>query len=322
MPATRPRSRSVSLAVLFAASALLTAACVSAPPSARDPRPRQSEGVIALIDGRAITADTIEPDLYERAGHTALTEFVLDRELEREIIARGVTITKDDIVREQTDLAETLGEIGDRVPSAKVLESLRARRGLGPVRYDRLLRRNAMLRALVGDEHAPSQAEVELAESILFGQRYTIRLFVGHDTATAAELRTTANKADADARRWLFADACSTRSTHPSAPRGGLITDFSPADPGYPAAIGRAVRTTPIGDCTGVIATDSGMALVLVQDRTPAVQPEEVQRQRVREQLSRRKQRLAMERLADELVTRVPVVVTDPSLNWSWSNAR
>ncbi len=321
MPATRHRSRTVSLALLCSALIVLPTACSAPAPRHPRPRPRQGEGVIALIDGRAVEADAIESDLYERAGPAALTEFVLDRELEREITARGITITKDDIAREQADLAGTLDAMGDRIPSAAVLGSLRAGRGLGPVRYERLLRRNAMLRALVG-EHPPTEAEVRLAESIAFGPRYTIRLFVSDDPAIAAGVRTRTNGADADARRWVFADACSTRSTHPSASRGGLITGFSPDDPGYPAAIRGAVRTTAPGACSAVVATHAGAALVLVQERTPASPPDEAQRESVRQQLSRRKQRLAMERLADELVARVPVVVMDRSLNWSWSNAR
>lgn len=321
MPANRSHPLAVALCILYAMLLAAAPGCAGAAPTGSGTRHDHPQ-VIALIGGRAITADAIDQDLYERAGPAALTEFVLDRELEIEARARGIEISADDIASEQQHLAESFDDLGEGVPTARVLARLRARLGLGPVRYERLLRRNAILRALVEDQSAPTDAEIKLAAAIAFGPRYTIRLFVSNDAGYAADLRTRANRAHDDARPWVFADACWARSTHPSAPRGGLITDFSADDPGYPAAIGQAVRTTPIGSCTGVISTDAGQTLVLVQAKSPPIEPEQAQLSHVRDQLTLRKQRLAMERKAGELVGRAQVIVMDRSLNWAWSGAR
>lgn len=323
MPSTRRRTPRHTLYTLAAAIvAIACIGCGSAPTRTPDTPPGPRGEIIALIDGAPLTRDRLQSDLAEQAGAQALRERVLDRRLEHELRARGLVITDENIAHEQLELARSLDTLSGRELSPGLLGSIRAARGLGPRRYPRLLRRNAMLRKLVQPTTAPTAEEEQLALTIAFGPAYRIRLFVCDDQRQAAALRQRVMNALEPDRRWVFADACVSESSHPSAPRGGLIESLSPADPAYPHALTGALTSTPNGDCSPVIATQAGYALVLVESEIAAINPSAEQREHVLNQLTQRKQRLAMQRFADELVAGADVVVLDRSLNWAWSQAR
>ncbi|MEX0876437.1 MAG: peptidylprolyl isomerase [Phycisphaerales bacterium] len=322
-PLTRP-GRSASI-LLYTVLTIAAASCASTPVAetrSNTAETRPSRQIVALIDGEPITREELRTDLYERAGAGALTDRALDHAIEQEASRRGLSITTGDVQREEQFLLDAINGIDDRTPRDRLLDTIRYNRGLGPQRLDRLLRRNAMLRAMIGDRGVPEDDELELARRIAFGPRYRVRLFVAPDAQSAARLRATLEAAPAESRRWVFADAASERSLHPSSARGGLITDLSPDDPAYPSAITDAVQSVEIGGVSGVWGTDAGHALVLVEAHIPPSTPTDEQIREIREELTLRKQRLEMERLAGELLAETGVVVMDRSLNWSWTNRR
>ncbi len=278
--------------------------------------------IIALIAGQPVTRSQIEDDLSERAGRQALTDLILDRQLHAEMNRQGFELTSDDLAYEESLFVRTLVATDPKVPASELLNRLCASKGLGPNRYPRFLRRNAMLRKLVADRSSPSQAEYTLSERIAFGPTYRVRLFVNTDRHQAIALRKRVLSEPPNAQQWVFADACSTDSIHPSAPRGGFIPDLSTSDPNYPSILTNAIENTQPGELSSVLSTDAGYALVFVESKVPAIVPTPDQIHSVRSQLVLRKQRLEMERLADELLDAAEVIVTDPSLNWTWTNAK
>lgn len=279
-----------------------------------------SPQIIALIQSVPITRSQIESDLSERAGNQAFVDLILDRQLEDELKSRHLTLTQSDLANEETLFVRTIDAIDPSAPSYQLLENLKSVRGLGPDRYPRMIRRNAILRKLVSDQAIPSQFEFELATRIAFGPKYQVRLYVSENQRAASELIEQLDRSPPPSQRWIFADACAAQSIHPSASRGGLITDLSLDDPGYPQVLTSALSDTQPGDRTRMLATDSGFVVALVESISPAVEPAQQQIQSIRDQLISRKQRIEMQRLADQLIASAQVTVMDRSLNWAWSN--
>ena len=288
-------------------------------PSSTQTTPRQQ--IVAVINGYPITQAKLQQDLGERVGKQALQDFVLDAQLDALLVDRQLVITQDDLDFEEQIM---LGATQSSLPESSrygMLVVLKQSRGLGPDRYPRFLRRNAMLRKLAEDTPPPTQAQYLLAEQIAFGSQYSIRIFVSDSKLTTSRVRQEVLKASSESRRWILADVCSTDSIHPSASRGGLINNLSRADPRYPLVLTDAIGSLEPNQLSEVLATDSGFAFILLEQISPPLNPTAEQIKSVREQLALRIQRLAMQRLADELLAAADVVVMDRALHWSWTSA-
>ncbi len=313
-------TRTIPIAPPLLLVVLLLGACNSTPSRPGLPSPgAMPQEPIALINARAIDASSIEAPMREIAGDIALREFALDRALRERCAQRGIEIGREQIARERLLLGETLGLSDDQTLPVDVLEDLRAQRGLGPVRFNNLLRRNAMLRALVGSVE-PSEEQIRHARRIAFGEQHRVRLFVSESPQIAGGVREAAMNADPAARPWVFAQRCADSSIHPSADRGGLIERLSPHAPGYPSAMLNALSSTPPGSCSGVLSTEAGYLVLYLEGTTPARTPSDEELDALTQQLRRDLQRQQMQRYAQELLSEQEIIVTDRSLNWAWTN--
>lgn len=310
--------------ILGLLAAGLLAGCSSSPKGSGSlsTQSNQHQQIIALINGSPITQSDIMPDLAERIGKQALLDLILDRQLEHEVQRLHLTITQADIDHEESLFVRTIADPDRADHGFELLNSIRSNRGLGQNRYPRLLRRNAILRKLAINTAAPSEAEYLLAERIAFGSTYRVRLFVAELQTDVNTLRQSLLNAPSNTQRWIFADACTTDSIHPSTSRGGLIPNLSTADPMYPTAITDAIELTPIGTVSGILSTDAGFALVLVEAMNGSTMPSPEQTKSIREQLASRKQSLEMQRLAEQLIRDADVIVMDRALNWAWTNQK
>jgi PPIC-type PPIASE domain len=299
----------------------ILASCSSSPRSLEPVSAVSTERpqIIAMIDGVPLTHESVFNDLSERAGQQSILDLLLDRRLEQEIQSRSIKITQEQIILEEERFFETMTELGQESRSYELLNTLRASRGLGPDRYPRFLRRNAMLRALVGENGAPDESQYELAVQLAFGESYRIRMFVTDEFETANVVRQSVSDADEQSRRWIFADACSTTSTHPSSERGGLVTDLNPVDPSYPSVMTSSLGSLKPGDLSPVLSTQAGYVVLLIEEIEPAQEPTQEQIEQVRHQLASRTQRLEMQRLSEKLINSTQVTVMDRALNWAWT---
>tara|TARA_R110002072_G_scaffold42064_20_gene118659 strand:- start:85281 stop:86237 length:957 start_codon:yes stop_codon:yes gene_type:complete len=311
--------------VLVWVAAVVLSGCADQPRSRSASPNSPSSGIVALIAGEPIRADRLQRDLIERSGAWALSDLILDELLDRELDARGLNITQADIEAEEARFVRSGAGEADGVSPYVLLNRIRATNGLGADRYPRLLRRTAILRILVAMEAVPSEQEYELAQAIAFGPQYRVRLFVSPDRSAATALRNevlAAQSSTPNSARWIFADACTVGSVHPSSARGGLIERISPDDPAYPPVLSQAVRDTPAMGISPVLAGDSGFMLAMVESITPAVEPTPEQMKSVRDQLTLRKEQAAMERLANQLIRESEIIVMDRALNKAWNDAR
>lgn len=166
-----------------------------------------TDGDTALIlDGSAIGWGALLSGLTELGGAVVLEEVVLDRVLAREAARRGLVVDDAGVRAEEALLMDEMASVGADQSRAEALAEIRRARGLGPVRYEALLRRNALLRAMVRDESMPTEVELRLARDLAFGRAYRVRLFVGPTESAVAGVRADLAGVDAAQWSWRFSD--------------------------------------------------------------------------------------------------------------------
>lgn len=279
----------------------------------------------AMLNGQPITWSDLAPALSEAAGGVVLEERALDLLLERERERAGVEIGAEDLAAERTLLLDSIDEAaalrGDSLSPGqreRLLETTLRARGLGPTRTAALLRRNAILRALVRPEVSVTESAVAQSYALRFGPAIPARLI------TANTLRDAQGAIDRLDAGEPFGEVAARLSTDPSAARGGLIEPVNPADPSYPSSLRQALETLGPGQRSAPIALDEGFVIVLREpggsDAPPP--PLETVRAEVERDATLRQERLLMDRLARRLLESASVTTFDTSLDASWRARR
>ncbi|MGD9692298.1 MAG: peptidyl-prolyl cis-trans isomerase [Phycisphaerales bacterium] len=266
------------------------------------------ERPVAVVGGEPIRWEALRPYLAEAGGGAALEEAALDVLLSRECAARGIVIGAGEIDAERIALERAMSESG-----AGAVTEVRRARGLGPARWEGLLRRNAMLRALVRGEARVSEAEIAREYALRHGERVRALLLT---TRTAGDAARAVDRVRAGES---FSRVAAELSTDVSAARGGVIEPINLEDPTYPEALRKGLGGARDGEMTGVIALDGGFAVLLregsVGGRGPGLDA-------VREEMGAlaraRQERALMGRFARELLEGSRVGVLDPGMGWSW----
>lgn len=265
--------------------------------------------VVAYVGGRAIAQSELESSLLEAQGRSILEELILSALVQQRLDGAGLSLLPAEVSAERARLLEALGN--DEDEAERLLTELRERRGLGPQRFDRLLRRNAGLRKLVASSIEIGDAAVRRAFDRSHGRRYRVRLLAADSPERAKALRNRVLAGES------FAEVAAEASIDSSRDRGGLLDPVHPADPTFPPAIRAAVEKLAPGELSDVIALQSGFGYAVVQldsvlpaDRV-AFQDEE---SAIRETLRADLERLRMEQLARTLRAQSEVVILDPRL--------
>lgn len=282
----------------------------------RQPAPVERPPV--MVDGQPVSWDELRAALSEAAGAAAVEEIALSRIVEAEFARRGLQLTEADLQRERELVERSLAAEGAGSDSAaEMLSRIRRSRGLGPARFDSLLRRNAMLRRLVQAEVVITDEQVRTAHAVRHGPRCRARIIVAPSEREAAQARSRVEGA-AD-RRAAFIEEAIARSTDPSASRGGLLEPISPADPAYPVSVRRALEALRPGELSPVVALEHGYALLLLDERTEGDgTPIDAVRPELERLLRTRQERVLMDRTASQMLETARITVFDPSLEWSW----
>ncbi len=273
-------------------------------PAVAPPRP------IAIVDRERVTINEIEPQLLEAVGGRIVRERVLDVRLARTAAREGIQVDAEDLQRERDLLTATLAEDPDR--AERLLDELRRNRGLGPIRFEALLRRTALLRSLVADEVEITDAALEGAHDLAHGPRRVARIVVVEDLRAASDVR---RRLDAGTP---FATVAVERSLDASADRGGLLAPVSRLDPSWPIAFRTAVFEAEIGQVSDPVRIDGRTLLILVESERPGTGVSLEDGRADAEAAARLAiERLLMDRLARRLVPADAIDPIDPSLRWS-----
>jgi parvulin-like peptidyl-prolyl isomerase len=273
-----------------------------------------------MIDGEPVMWDAVRAGLGEAAGNEILNELALESRLRKRMAREGLVLEPAMVERERDMFAEAAASAGvSGEDAAAALERVRRQRGLGPTRFASMLRRSAMLRALVQPQVKVNEASVTQAYALRYGERFRARVIT---VATARE----ASDAVARVRGGEdFSRVAAEVSTDTSAARGGVIDPVSPADPSYPQALRDTLAKMTIGQVSDPIALGDGFTVLMLDGRGAAggAPPTlETVRAEMERDARRRQERLLMEQLAREIASGADVRPLDGSLRWSVEGGR
>lgn len=291
----------------------LTGGCrTEAPPPERGivVAPTSNQRPLATIDGVRMNFAEIEASLLELGGAAAVRERALDLAVAREATRRGVRVDEAAIARERRLLVENLAEDPDR--AERILQELRNGRGLGPVRFSGLLRRNAILRSLIADDVVLDENIVRGAWDARHGASRVVRIISTTDLRTAEKARARIESGED------FSVVAVETSIDASGPRGGRLAPLSRLDPSWPRAFREAIFDCTPGSLSDAMPVDGRILLVEVLEERPADGvPFEAGREEAQRVARLAAERLLMDRLARRLVPVDSIEPLDPALRWS-----
>ena len=261
--------------------------------------------------GRPVGRELLEGTLMESAGPRALREVLVDAALQERLAGLSLSITDDDMLAERKVLLKALDEDENR--ALRLLETIRRREGLGPLRFSALLRRNAGLRKLVKDDVRPNEEAIRAAWDVRHGPRRTARVFVAATLEACSEL---IRRVDAGED---FGALAARQSTDASASAGGLIEPITRLDPSWPTSFRETLWTTPLLVVSDPVLVDANYVVILPLEETPG---DGTPLDRVREECERRvrlaQERLLMDSLARDLLDSLQVEIIDSDLDRAW----
>lgn len=285
------------------------------------PRTPASDRPVAAVDGRTLGRDDLWPRLAEASGGEVLDEMTLDLRLERECAGRSLTITDADTDRERTLLAQALADPKKPMEQDeldRVVQRVRVQRGLGPVRFAAMLKRNAMLRALVRNDVTVAPEAVDRAYRLRYGPTYKARVITRITAHDAAEALDRLNAGED------FSKVAAELSTDSSASRGGVLSPINLADTTYPQALRDALGKLRPGEMAGPIALSGSFAIIRLDEivqPTNAPSPAEARPElEAQERLAR--ERELMDQFARRILQGPGSKAIDPSLRWSTDSRR
>ncbi|MEM7680431.1 MAG: peptidylprolyl isomerase [Planctomycetota bacterium] len=282
-----------------------------------------------LVGGQAVTRDQVSAALLEAGGPDALSELVLGRAVSERLAQRGVVLTEEDLAQERGALLQELrqrsgaAEAGadteadlEADPEA-LLAAFRARRGLSAARFAELETRNAGLRRLVPPASSPSEASILRRYDLRYGPRYLARIVAVSSLPEAQEVLERLDEGEP------FARLARELSTDPSGEVGGSLPAISGVDTAWPLAMRQALAEMAPGAVSAPIAVEGGYLILQLEASIADPRPP---LQEVRGELDRalrlEAERLAMRRLARDLLLDASVMVIDPDLAPAWRRAR
>ncbi len=265
----------------------------------------------ALVNGTQINWGELRPLLNEAAGAEVLEEVIVDMMLQRQLESAGRVVGQQDVERERELLLKSLSI--DPNVAMRLLEELRARRGLGDMRFQRLLKRNAILRALVSSRVQVNEEQIQRLYTIRHGPKRQARLIVLPDLAIAQQAIERVRSGRS------FGDVAVELSVDSSATRGGLLEPISRADPSYPAALREELWALQPGEISSPVLLDNQYAVIQL---VRTLNADNVGLEELRFDLQRdvriSQERLLMDELISRIMNDVSVVIFDESLRAAW----
>lgn len=301
-------------------AAVLLLGCETSPRPASQPTPTglathtsqpNTSRPVAYINGTTVTDRDLQGPMIEAAGGSVLSEIALDRIIRDHLEQRGLTLTPALIEQEKSNMLATLSADPDE--AVRLLNVMRSRRGLGELRFESMLFRNAGLRLLVQDRVEVVPALVFQAYELQHGKRYRVRILVAETMARAGDLLNRARAGES------FSDLAAKHSTDDSAAQGGLLSPISPADATYPKTLRQAIEGMQVGDISDLLAVDDRFIIMKLEEKLPADPISFVDARPGLERTVRLEtEAQLMQQAARSMLADAKVVVLDPALNKSW----
>ena len=244
-----------------------------APQAADLPAGGPPHDVMAIVNGKDISRQTLVQSCVERHGERVLEALVNKRLIEHHCRNRGVTVTDADIDAEIDRMAKRF-----KLGREQWLALLKEQRGVDEAEYKRdILWPTLALRKLAAERVQPTEEELRRAYETKFGRAVRARLIVMTDASKAAEVRREAAARPAEFARLAMQHSQDVNS----ASIGGLVQPIRPhaGDP----RVERAAFALKPGEVSDVVSLEGQNVIVKCEGHVP---PRNVPMSEVREQLA------------------------------------
>ena len=279
--------------------------------SARSEAAPTGSPAVAIWRDRAVTWNDLAPAMVELAGATALRDAFLDQRLAQAAAEQKLDVSDAAIGRERTLLVGALDP--DPNTAERLLQSIRSRQGLGPTRFAALLKRNAILRALVQAEVRVTPDALMRQHELLHGPKRVCRVIA---VSTLAEADTIRGELE---RGGDFAALAVRHSTDASATRGGLLAPVSRVDPTWAESFRDAVFALPPGRTSPPTLVDKTYLLIRLEEERPADGVTlEAARGEVEASLRTSLERVLMEERARAYLAEIKPMFADERFDAAW----
>ncbi|MFW6065280.1 MAG: peptidylprolyl isomerase [Planctomycetota bacterium] len=252
------------------------------PPTEATTRPEaetlpQSQ-VMARVNGKPIYMDELTELLIHDHGLSLAQQLIANELVRQEARKQGVTITEDDVNRQEERMLErAFGEVEGKQQRQRLLRQFLNRRGISENLWRLIVRRQAMLDKLAEQDLEISEDELRKA----FGEQYGRKVVVRHiQTPTLEEAQEIIEKLRQGAD---FAELAEAESTNPSADEGGLLPAIGKDTENVPPAIrSTALAMEEVGELSEPVQSGTAFHVLKLEREVP---PEDVEFDDVRDEL-------------------------------------
>jgi len=275
--------------------------------------------VIATVNGAPITRARVVDLLLASHGVGVLEQLAVLDLAEQSAQVRGIVVTRSDVAAERDRALRQLvdplpsftGGAFDRKLAERLLDRVLSDRNVSHAEFDLVMRRNALLRALVLADRPISEEELREEFDRTAGATVTVRHI---QLATPAEVarvqqRLTGGEAFAELARVQSANQA-------SAQRGGLLDPFSRTDERVPEALRAAAFSLEPGETSGPVRVGEWYHLVELEYRSPGRSASfEAERDELERRVQDRIADSAMRALYEKLFDEATIQINDPVLD-------
>ncbi len=240
-----------------------------------DPQPGQIDNAAAASDVRLVMATVNDEPIYmedlheilvTNYGMTMAQQLIANEVVEQEARRLGVTVNDDDIRAEDDYFIQRITGQSDVAPSHRreLLARMLAQQGMSHADYQRVLRREALLRKIVAPQVQPTDAEVHDEYDRQFGRQVQVRHIQVESLARAEQILEMARDG-VD-----FARLAQQYSLSPSAQQGGLMPPIGLMSKEWPPAIRDvAISLRQVGELSGIIRTGTAFHVLRLERDIP-----------------------------------------------------
>lgn len=279
--------RNTSLLTALAALAVVVTLGCDVEPWDPDPQPGQIDDaavsdarpVMATVNGEPIYMEDLHEILVANYGMTIAQQLIANEVVEQEAHRLGVTVNDDDIRAEDDYFIERITGEPDVAPSHRreLLARMLAEQGMSHADYQKILRREALLRKIVAPQVQPTDGELRNEYDRQFGRQVQVRHIQVESLAVAEQILEMARDG-VD-----FARLAQQYSLSPSGQQGGLLPPIGSMSDEWPPAIRDvAMSLRRAGELSGIVRTGTAFHLLRLERDIP---PQDVSFDLVRDAL-------------------------------------
>jgi parvulin-like peptidyl-prolyl isomerase len=278
------------------------------------PTTAPADDIVARIGNRSVTRSQLTKPLIEAHGLSVLVNLAQLEVAKENVINAGLTVTPDDIAREEELTMKMLFPKIEKADYPDALRQFLQQQNISRSEFQIIIERNAYLRKLAEPviEQQVKEDDLYQAFLVLYGEKVKVRHIQVSNMVEIAEAkrRLAAGEKFEDVARALSRNAR-------TAGLGGELPAFARMTQGLPESFKEAAFALQVGEVSDAVQSDGAYHLIKLDQRIPptAVKFEDV-KESVRETLKEQALQQAVQQMLNQLAeqVRLNLKVYEPAL--------